>query len=220
MGAPYSPEKYKKLVKEASDIVGPDGVVIVDSFSHAWNNEGGILDIKEKIAAQSNKNSYTAWNEAGQEQNRLVNYILSVDSHTIVTMRSKMDYIQTENAEGKKVIKKVGLAPIQRDDTEYEFDIVLNIDRNHVATASKDTTFLDRLGEVITPELGTHLIKWINEGQEPEKLICEECGNVIKGNEKASAKRVAEYSMKIYGKQLCADCGIKYKKGEIKNDKN
>ena len=32
---------------------------------------------------------------------------------------------------------------VQRDDMEYEFDIVLNIARNHVATTSKDVTFLN-----------------------------------------------------------------------------
>ena len=46
---PYSPDRYKALVTEGAAAVGPDGVVIVDSFSHAWNNEGGILDLKEKV---------------------------------------------------------------------------------------------------------------------------------------------------------------------------
>ena len=68
MSPPFSPEKYKKLVREGADAVGPEGVVIVDSLSHAWNAEGGILEIKDKIAARSGQNSYTAWNEAGREQ--------------------------------------------------------------------------------------------------------------------------------------------------------
>ena len=93
----------------------------MDSFSHAWNNEGGILDVKDRIAAQQGKNSYTAWNEAGKVQNSLVNTILAVDCHTIVTMRSKMEYVMQENERGKTQPVKVGLAPVQRDDTEYEF---------------------------------------------------------------------------------------------------
>lgn len=171
---PYSPDKYKDLVAKAAALVGPDGVVIVDSFSHAWNNEGGVLDIKDKIAAQSGKNSYTAWNEAGKEQNSLVNTILSVDCHTIVTMRSKMDYILTENDRGRMEPKKIGLNPIQRDDTEYEFDIVLNLTRDHIATASKDTTFLDKYGEIITPQLGHSLQLWLDEGMEPAKIASKE----------------------------------------------
>lgn len=164
---PYSPERYKALVSEGATAVGPDGVVIVDSFSHAWNNEGGILDLKEAIAAQKGKNSYTAWQEAGKEQNSLVNTILSADCHVIVTMRSKMEYALQENERGKMEPRKMGLAPIQREDTEYEFDIVLDIARNHIATASKDTTFLDRFGAIITPQLGRDLADWLNSGAVP-----------------------------------------------------
>ena len=46
--APYSPERYKEYVRQAAEAVGPDGVVIVDSLSHAWNNEGGVLEIKDR----------------------------------------------------------------------------------------------------------------------------------------------------------------------------
>ena len=159
---PYSPMRYKEFVLKGALAVGSDGVVIVDSFTHAWNNEGGVLDIKEQISKQSGKNSYTAWFEAGKEQNNLVNTILAVDCHTIVTMRSKMDYAMVENDKGKLQPMKMGLAPIQREDTEYEFDIVLDIARNHVATASKDTTFLDKFGAVITPELGVQLKEWLD----------------------------------------------------------
>lgn len=174
LSPPYSPERYTGLVKEAAELVGPDGVVIVDSFSHAWNNEGGVLDIKDKIAARAGMNSYTAWNEAGRLQNNLVNTILAVNCHTIVTMRSKMEYALQENDRGKMQPVKLGLAPIQRDDTEYEFDIVLDIARTHVATASKDVTFLDQYGDVITPELGRMLKGWLDEGVELPKRAVQE----------------------------------------------
>ncbi len=170
---PYTAERYTSLVKEAASVVGPDGVVIVDSFSHAWNNEGGVLDVKDRIAAQAGKNSYTAWNEAGKVQNSLVNTILAVGCHTIVTMRSKMDYVMQENERGKTQPVKVGLAPVQRDDTEYEFDIVLDIARSHIATASKDVTFLDKYGEIITPELGRQLKAWLDDGVDPAQLLWE-----------------------------------------------
>lgn len=170
---PYTAERYTSLVKEAASLVGPDGAVIVDSFSHAWNNEGGVLDVKDRIAAQAGKNSYTAWNEAGKVQNSLVNTILAVGCHTIVTMRSKMDYVMQENERGKTQPVKVGLAPVQRDDTEYEFDIVLDIARSHIATASKDVTFLDKYGEIITPELGRQLKAWLDDGVDPAQLLGE-----------------------------------------------
>lgn len=204
---PYSPDRYKALVTEGAAAVGPDGVVIVDSFSHAWNNEGGILDLKEKVAAQKGKNDYTAWNEAGKEQNALVNSILSADCHVIVTMRSKMEYALVENDRGRMEPRKMGLAPIQRDNTEYEFDIVLDIARNHIATASKDVTFLDRFGAVITPGLGRDLAKWLNSGAPPAAgTACADCGKVIVNHQRMTAVKIIENTSKKFGRPLCWEC--------------
>lgn len=204
MAAPFSPEKYRAMVEEGAREVGEDGVVIVDSFSHAWNSEGGVLDLKDKIAAQSNRNSYTAWAEAGKAQNSLVNGILSADCHMIVTMRSKMDYILKENERGRLEPQKIGLAPVQRDDTEYEFDIVLDIARNHVATTSKDTSFLDNYGCVIAPDLGQQLREWLYSGKDPER--CANCEKVIKPTRTKSVKEIVEGTSKKAGKPLCMAC--------------
>lgn len=212
---PYSPQRYKQFVEEGAKTVGSDGVVIIDSFTHAWNNEGGVLEIKDKIAEQPNKNSYTAWNEAGREQNSLVNTILAVDCHTIVTMRSKMNYVMQENERGKIQPVKIGLSPIQREDTEYEFDIVLDIARTHIATASKDTTFLDKFGQVITPDLGKQLKEWLDNGVEPDR--CESCGKVIVAERGKSVQKIIETSMEHLKKKCCYSCFAKEYR-ELKNN--
>ena len=213
---PYSPDRYIEYVSEAARVVGSDGVVIVDSFSHAWNNEGGVLEIKDRIAGQSGKNSYTAWNEAGKFQNSIVNTILAVDCHTIVTLRAKMAYAMEEDERGKMKPVKIGLAPVQRDDVEYEFDIVFQISRDHIATASKDTTFLDKYGAVITPELGKQLGAWLNEGTEP--IRCAECHKLILPTGKRSAEQLAAASTEKFGKVLCASCATeKLKQQEADN---
>ena len=56
MSAPFSPQRYKQMVAEGAQAVGPDGVVIIDSFSHVWNAEGGVLDIKDRIARDPKQN--------------------------------------------------------------------------------------------------------------------------------------------------------------------
>ena len=201
---PYSPERYIEFVNDAAKAVGNDGVVIVDSFSHAWDNEGGVLEIKSGIAQQKGKNDYTAWDEAGKIQNNLVNTILSAPCHTVVTMRTKMAYTMEVNDRGKTVPVKIGLAPVQRENTEYEFDLVLQINREHIACASKDTTFLDKWSGVITPELGAQLGKWLNEGQEPIRCAC--CGKAILPTTKRSVEEIAKASTEKFGKVLCAPC--------------
>lgn len=173
--APYITSKYIEAVKSADKLVGPTGVIIVDSMSHAWNYEGGILDRKNDKDMQGG-NSYTNWATFTKEHNQMINAILSTKSHTVATMRSKMDYVLEENNKGKMAPKKVGLKPIQRDDTEFEFDITLMLDTDHNATIVKDTTILkqyadqaDNIGH-ITPEIGTIVTRWLNQGISPEVL--------------------------------------------------
>ena len=204
MTPPYNPDKYVDYVQSAAQAVGEDGVVIVDSFSHAWDNEGGVLDIKSQIAQQRGKNDYTAWDEAGKIQNNLVNTILSVNCHTIVTMRAKMAYAMEVNERGKTVPVKIGLAPVQRENTEYEFDIVFQLDRQHTATLSKDTTFLDSWSGVITPELGKQLGEWLSQGVEPPR--CSDCGKVIMSDGKRTVRQIIDGTVKNYGKKLCMPC--------------
>lgn len=170
--APYHPQKAIDFINEASKKVGPSGIIIIDSISHFWNYQGGILDIKEEMAKEAGKTSYTAWNEAGQLQNKWLNTLLSADCHVIVTMRSKMDYVLELNDKGKMAPKKVGLAPIQRDDTEYEFDVTLMLDKDHNATIIKDTTFLNQIPftGIITEDLGANLANWIVSGTDPQKF--------------------------------------------------
>lgn len=213
MTPPYNVEKYVQYVKAGAEAVGPDGVVIVDSLSHAWSGEGGVLEYKDQIAAsQRGQNSYTAWNAAGKLQNSLVDSILSVPCHTICTLRVKQDYALQPNERGKMEPVKLGLAPIQRDNLEYEFDIVLNIARNHIATASKDVTFLDSFGAVITPQLGKDLAAWLNDGKEPVRPVCADCGQVIQSGvnrrtgEIIPAADVAALGETQFGRPLCRAC--------------
>lgn len=204
---PYTPEKYIDYVRSAAQAVGVDGVIIVDSFSHAWDNEGGVLDIKSEIAKRQGKNDYTAWDEAGKIQNNLVNEILSVPCHTIITMRTKMAYAMEVNDRGKTVPVKIGLAPVQRENTEYEFDMVFQLDRQHIASLSKDTTFLDSWTGMITPELGGQLREWLSEGVEQPR--CSDCGRVIMAAAGRTAAQIVEGTAQNYGRQLCMRCVAK-----------
>ena len=208
LNPPYSPDRYISFVDQAAEAVGEDGVIIIDSFSHAWDNEGGVLDIKSEIEKRSsNQNSFSAWNEAGKIQNNLMNTILSVPCHTIITMRAKMAYTMEENERGKMQPVKIGLAPVQRENAEYEFDVVLQIGRDHIASASKDTTFLDKWSGVITPDLGKQLAEWLNDGAEPVK--CADCGKLITANAKYSVTEISEKTTEKFGRILCSACARK-----------
>lgn len=134
----YAPSTYTQVIREA----GRQGydVFVIDSLSHAWEGVGGALDQVDKKADKSG-NSFTAWKDVTPMHREMVEAILACPCHVICTMRSKMDYVLEEqtNKSGKKVMtpKKVGMAPIQRQGVEYEFDVVADLDIDHVLTISK-----------------------------------------------------------------------------------
>lgn len=206
---PYKADKYIEIAKAGAEAVGEDGVLIVDSLSHAWEGEGGVLEYKAEVEKQKGKNSYTAWDEAGKVQNTLITTLLSLPCHVIVTLRTKTAYAMELNDRGKNVPVKIGLAPIQRENTEYEFDVVLNLDRAHYATASKDTTFLDDFNSPITPEIGQKLRDWLAEGAEPDR--CADCGHVILPERGVTVAQIVEGTTKTYGRKLCMSCAGKAK---------
>ena len=164
MSAPYDVRGYIQLIQEAGQS-GYD-VLIIDSLSHAWAGQGGLLDLQGKIAASMKiANSYAAWRQVTPLQNMLVDAILSSPCHVIATMRSKTDYLQMENERGRTEIRKVGLAPVQREGMDYEFGTVFDLGIDHNANVSKDRTGLFD-GEIVrlSRETGEKLKVWLDTG--------------------------------------------------------
>lgn len=159
---PFNPQKYVDAIK-AAEAAGYE-VIVIDSLSHAWSGSGGLLDLHDNIQ-KSNKsvNGFSAWKEITPIQNRFIDAILSSKCHIITTMRAKQEYI-IEKGEYKTRVRKVGLAPVQRDGLEYEFTIFFEISQEHVATASKDRTNIFD-GKYFTPseETGKILMSWLNQ---------------------------------------------------------
>jgi hypothetical protein len=157
---PFETEKYIHAIKDAEE-AGYE-VLIIDSLSHAWAGEGGLLEQKEKMDSRGG-NSYTNWGNITKKHEAFKSAFLQTDIHIVCTMRSKQDYIMEVNDKGKMTPKKVGLAPIQRDGMEYEFTTVFDVAMNHDAIASKDRTslFSDKIFK-ITEDTGLQLKKWLN----------------------------------------------------------
>jgi len=165
---PFTPDRYVELIREAEQ-AGYD-VLIIDSLSHAWVGEGGVLDMHDKATTASRSgNSFAAWREVTPAHNQLVDTILGVDLHVIITMRTKTAYEMVDDGRGKKKPVKIGMAPVQRDGMEYEFTCVMDLSvEGHVATASKDRTRLfDGQHFIPTVETGEGLREWLEFGKDP-----------------------------------------------------
>jgi energy-coupling factor transporter ATP-binding protein EcfA2 len=132
MAAPYSPQRYIEKIRAAA--AAKCTVLVVDSLSHAWMGSGGVLEQVDQLAGPKGDNR-NAWKQMSPVQQQLIEAILSYPGHIIITMRTKDAYAQDPQNPKRKV--KVGLAPVQRDGVDYEFDVVLAIDQDNTATVQK-----------------------------------------------------------------------------------
>lgn len=159
------PREYVKAIRGAE--AGGYDVVVIDSVTHAWESTKSEVD-KIKMASRA-QNGFTAWAEGSKMWKELEAAIMASGIHVIVTMRSKTEYAQEKDEKGKTVVRKLGMAPEVRDGSEYAFDVVLDVDHDHVGRISKTRcSALDGYCQVKPgEELGSTLKDWLSKGVQP-----------------------------------------------------
>jgi AAA domain len=191
----FDPRNYIKAIHEAEN----DGyaVLIIDSLSHAWNGTGGALELVEATAkrgaAQRNKkdpNTFNAWGEVTPIQNQLIDAIVGSKIHIICTMRTKTEYVVEGNSP-----RKLGMAPIQRADMEYEFDVYadMNIDNTMIIQKSRCRALSGAVIPKPTIKVADVLKEWLAGPDAP--VIAETPVSLIR-------KRVADIKVMVDGKAL------------------
>lgn len=168
LGVPFTPERYIEAITLCEES-GME-VIIIDSISHEWEGEKGILAVHSAMPG----NSFTNWNQITPRHNKFVQRILQSPCHVISTIRSKQDYVISDK-DGKMVPEKVGLKGVTRNDMDYEFTLVLNIDIQHNAKATKDRTgiFMDKAPFIISTETGKTISKWCHFEDNVEGIISQ-----------------------------------------------
>jgi hypothetical protein len=166
----YAPTTFTAAIREASGM-GVD-VLMIDSLTHEWDGFGGLLEMKNAISSKTG-NEFTAWGPVTPKHHELIETMLSLPCHLIVTLRSKMEYVLEEsvNSSGRKVMvpKKIGMQPVQKPGCEFEFDVLGALDTEHLLTITGSRCHeLD--GRQFTkpgPEVAEILRKWLAEGSDP-----------------------------------------------------
>jgi len=143
-------------------------VIVVDSLTAYWSGIGGMLERVDNAAKRTGRgNSFEAWKIEKPAERELLAALVGTDAHLIVTMRVKSEYVIEENDRGKKVPRKIGLKPEQRDGIEYEFDFVADLDGDHNLIPSKsrcpalDGRVFSRPGADVAQTLRA----WLDDGE-------------------------------------------------------
>lgn len=169
LGPPYSIARYLGAL-HAMEAAGYP-VIILDQISHAWAGQGGML--------QSMKgDGFTEWKKNTPIQDEFIDSILRSPAHTIVTMRSKTEWVLElkENRQGQMVNspRRIGMAPVQRPGVEYEFTTLLDLQINgdtRTITVQKDRTNVFTELKIVKPEdwgnAGARAVEWLLTGAVP-----------------------------------------------------
>ena len=167
-------EDYAHWIGEASAY----DVLIIDSLTHAWQELLEQVDILAKTKFKGN--TWSAWSEGTPKQRQLIDAILNFPGHIIATMRSKTEWTTTNADNGKVKPVRVGLAPEQGKGIEYEFDLLLELSTEHIATVLKDRTgkYQDATIDKPSESFGKELSSWLSEGRSQADVLSDELNAV------------------------------------------
>ena len=105
--APFTPERYVEALKDF--VAAGVTTLVVDSVSHAWFAEGGVLDMVENAAE---KNDMAKWAKPKRRLGKLTGQWLGCGLHLILCARGKQPLIE-EIVDGKKKLLPGPIVPIQ-----------------------------------------------------------------------------------------------------------
>lgn len=183
---PFDPTALAMTLKDAQ---GGYDCTIVDSFSHWWRKQGGVLDIAG--------DNIRGWKVARPVQEDLIDVLLDVDMHMIVCCRSKMDHLIQPDGKGGFNVTKMGLKAQQDDDLEYEVNVALEIDMPHVLSVVKSRTNEVPVGTQYLAgyagDFALHYRDWLRSGEpvapkETTDQLAEALGRIPDEVERKRAK--------------------------------
>lgn len=115
---PFSPQRYVAAL-DAMEAQGAD-VIVIDSFSHEWFGEGGVLDMAAENEARSNKPGLHCWKTPKLEHAKLVSRLMRASTFVIVCLRAKFKSRQVKNGGRTEIVKDDHVSPLQDEDLLFE----------------------------------------------------------------------------------------------------
>jgi hypothetical protein len=145
LSAPFTPDKYSDAIVAAAS--AGYKAIVVDSTSHEWSGEGGVLDWHENELVKMvenarkknpNANEYqlresfnmAAWVKPKMAHKKMVSRLLQVNAHLILCFRAEEKVKMEKDEKGKTHIVPVGLQPICSKEMPYELMASFLLDAN------------------------------------------------------------------------------------------
>lgn len=182
--APFRPDAYTDAVLAADKAGYP--VIMIDSGSHVWAGDGGVLDWQEteldRMAGDDWKKreacKMAAWIKPKMAHKQMVNKLLQVKAHIILCLRAEPK-IEMVKIDGKLTVQPKqsltgldGWIPVCEKNLPFEAtaSFLLMADRPgvpHPIKLQEQHRALFPLDKPITEESGRRLAEWARGAKEP-----------------------------------------------------
>ncbi|MBF0213030.1 MAG: AAA family ATPase [Magnetococcales bacterium] len=171
---PFTPERYTEAFRRF-ETAGGYNCVIIDSASHVWEGEGGVLD----MADRSGGHGLSKWAAPKMALKRMINTLLRSGCHVIFCLRAKMGVAQDGRGKDAKIYSS-GLEPIMEKNLIFEMtvSILFGPDQKPLFRPAGDRYFVNPIipaikapeeimraikpGEYISEATGRAIADWLN----------------------------------------------------------
>lgn len=162
MLAPFRPERFSQAVKDAE--AKDYGVLVIDSFSHEWAGEGGVLEWHDEIKGDNEKLNMSAWIKPKMAHKSMIGSFLQRRIPIVFCLRAEE---KTGVGPGGKPIA-MGWTPIGDSRFMFELTTMITLGNDKPGRVNYDLPrkiqrqhlhlFPD--GELIGEEAGAQLAAW------------------------------------------------------------
>lgn len=127
--APFRPDTYADAI-ETADKAGY-GVIVVDSMSHEWAGDGGILDWQEELMRGDESRRLMSWIQPKGAHRKMVTRLLGVKAHVILCFRAEQKVEMVKGSKGWEIVPKKALTgldgwiPISEKNLPFELTLSL-----------------------------------------------------------------------------------------------
>lgn len=197
---PFTTEKLDAIIEQIN-LDDDIECVIIDSLTHFWTKDGGLLEQKS-ILDSAGGNSYTNWDKIGIKLNKTISKLLTSSKDIFLTLRAKSDTALIQNDEGKFVPKTFGLKPEFRDGFTFECDIVFNIDKeDHSLLVEKAIPGMSTHYDKASIDLGKQLYQQMSSNAVSPIRTSEDVKNSLNAIIKKSNDYVKFVQLELNGRK-------------------
>jgi DNA polymerase III delta prime subunit len=170
LAPPFTPARYLEAIEAAED-AGYDALII-DSISHGWEGEGGVLEQAERIELNSGRAGLHCWAKPKAQHKKLINRLLRSRLHLIFCARAREKPKQVKDSRGKTEIVSEGFEPIV--EKNFPFEMLLSVGFSDTAPGVPDLALKKKIpgelagafpqGSTVGLRAGEFVSTWLDGG--------------------------------------------------------